>query len=308
LLAEDPTIISWDRLGRITISDPAKLSSEVLINYFRHSNFSSFQRQLNYFGYYKISGKGKLERCVYTNNALRNEGGGRPGIEAPPYATDALLRLKRKSSRDGAAAAAASAAEKEKARAARPGTARQSSRAQKSAALATTTPAMPVEAADPRAAKRQRSDTEGTIVTVATAESCEDSGDRDDIDDHPDISLNPGCWVEDIFLNDFFGDQHDGGLLGTSDEESWDGLGRTRLLTPTSPLQQQDNLAARDGICRSDPNCGQFLGAPPPNLPHGCFMSPASGRPLDWPEHPIVQTRSELWIGPGPLGGVTRPF
>ncbi|KAH8052904.1 hypothetical protein JL720_14840 [Aureococcus anophagefferens] len=101
LLAEDPQIISWDSLGRITISDPGKLSAEVLINYFRHNNFSSFQRQLNYFGYYKISGKGKLERCVYTNNALRHEGDGTPGVEAPPYEIDALLRLKRKSSAAG---------------------------------------------------------------------------------------------------------------------------------------------------------------------------------------------------------------
>ena len=116
LLAEDPQIISWDSLGRITISDPGKLSAEVLINYFRHNNFSSFQRQLNYFGYYKISGKGKLERCVYTNNALRHEGDGAPGVEAPPYEIDALLRLKRKSSREGAAAAAEASASAAKAR------------------------------------------------------------------------------------------------------------------------------------------------------------------------------------------------
>ncbi|KAH8064200.1 hypothetical protein JL721_8343 [Aureococcus anophagefferens] len=109
-------IISWDSLGRITISDPGKLSAEVLINYFRHNNFSSFQRQLNYFGYYKISGKGKLERCVYTNNALRHEGDGTPGVEAPPYEIDALLRLKRKSSREGPAAAAEASASAAKAR------------------------------------------------------------------------------------------------------------------------------------------------------------------------------------------------
>lgn len=274
LLAEDPAIISWDSLGRITISDPAKLSSEVLMNYFRHSNFSSFQRQLNYFGYYKISGKGKLERCVYTNNALRNLGGGQPGIDAPPYATNALLRLKRKSSRDGAAAAAASAAEKAAARAARPGTARQSMRAQKSVGTTTTTTAAtPAEEVDPRATKRQRSDTEGTIVTVATAETYEDGRDRDDIDDHPDLSLNPGRWVEDVIFNDFFADQHDGGLLDSSDGENWDGLGRTHFLTPS------------------------WISAPPSPL-----------HPPDWPEHPIVQARSELWIGPGPLGGVASPF
>lgn len=98
LTQEDPAVISWDDEGRITINDPGQLSSDVLIRYFRHNNFSSFQRQLNYFGYYKISGKGKLERCVYTNDGL-----GDGGLDAPPYEVDALLRLKRKSTRDGGA-------------------------------------------------------------------------------------------------------------------------------------------------------------------------------------------------------------
>jgi len=282
LLAEDPTIISWDSLGRITISDPGKLSSEVLMNYFRHSNFSSFQRQLNYFGYYKISGKGKLERCVYTNNALRREGDGQPGIEVPPYSTDALLRLKRKSSRDGAAAAIG-AAEKAAAKGVRPATARQSSRAQKSAAAAAAAPMAPVAAViDPRATKRQRSDTEGTIVTVATAETSEDRGACDDVDDHPDFDSDPGVapaerWVEDVVIDDLFG--------GPPESETClDGLGRARVPSP-SWLTEPAALDVDD-----------FLS--PPHQPEGVLSRLTSLS--EWAENPIVQTRSELWIGPPP--------
>ena len=70
LAREDPAVISWDGDGRITIGDPKRLGDEVLARYFRHGNFSSFQRQLNYFGYYKVQGKGRLSACVYTNDAL----------------------------------------------------------------------------------------------------------------------------------------------------------------------------------------------------------------------------------------------
>ena len=104
LAREDPAVISWDGDGRITIGDPKRLGDEVLARYFRHGNFSSFQRQLNYFGYYKVQGKGRLAACVYTNDALAAAEGGPPDLPV-----DALLALKRKSSREGAAAAAAAA-------------------------------------------------------------------------------------------------------------------------------------------------------------------------------------------------------
>ena len=99
LAREDPAVISWDGDGKITIGDPKRLGDEVLTRYFRHGNFSSFQRQLNYFGYYKVQGKGRLSACVYTNDALAAAEGGPPDLPV-----DALLALKRKSSREGAAA------------------------------------------------------------------------------------------------------------------------------------------------------------------------------------------------------------
>ena len=97
LAREDPAVISWDGDGRITIGDPKRLGDEVLARYFRHGNFSSFQRQLNYFGYYKVQGKGRLAACVYTNDALAAAAGGPPDLPV-----DALLALKRKSSRERA--------------------------------------------------------------------------------------------------------------------------------------------------------------------------------------------------------------
>ena len=49
MLLEGPSrAIEWNS-GKIFVHDPYKLESDVLKNYFRHSRFSSFQRQLNYF-------------------------------------------------------------------------------------------------------------------------------------------------------------------------------------------------------------------------------------------------------------------
>jgi hypothetical protein len=52
-------IIEWVD-GKIKVHHPERLEGEVLHKYFRHSKFASFQRQLNYFSFRKIAGKGKV--------------------------------------------------------------------------------------------------------------------------------------------------------------------------------------------------------------------------------------------------------
>jgi hypothetical protein len=65
-------IIEWSN-GRIEVHNPHKLESVVLQKYFRHSKFASFQRQLNYFGFRKLAGKGKMAPCSYVNDAATHE-------------------------------------------------------------------------------------------------------------------------------------------------------------------------------------------------------------------------------------------
>jgi hypothetical protein len=59
--------------GRIEVHSPHKLESLVLQKYFRHSKFASFQRQLNYFGFRKLAGKGKMAPCSYVNEAATQD-------------------------------------------------------------------------------------------------------------------------------------------------------------------------------------------------------------------------------------------
>ena len=59
--------IEWDATGdNFAVKDPSRMSRDVLPKHFRHNNFSSFQRQLNYFGF-KKTGKGKGRGCTYTH-------------------------------------------------------------------------------------------------------------------------------------------------------------------------------------------------------------------------------------------------
>eukprot|EP00568_Trieres_chinensis_P000650 CAMPEP_0183296662 /NCGR_PEP_ID=MMETSP0160_2-20130417/4115_1 /TAXON_ID=2839 ORGANISM="Odontella Sinensis, Strain Grunow 1884" /NCGR_SAMPLE_ID=MMETSP0160_2 /ASSEMBLY_ACC=CAM_ASM_000250 /LENGTH=507 /DNA_ID=CAMNT_0025458297 /DNA_START=176 /DNA_END=1699 /DNA_ORIENTATION=- len=59
-------LIEWTE-GKIRVHDPHKLESDVLGRFFRHSKYSSFQRQLNYFGFKKVDSKGKMSPCWFVN-------------------------------------------------------------------------------------------------------------------------------------------------------------------------------------------------------------------------------------------------
>jgi hypothetical protein len=72
LTDDNSEIIEWVD-GRIKVRYPERLEAEVLHKYFRHSKFASFQRQLNYFGFRKIAGKGKMSPCSYVNDAATGD-------------------------------------------------------------------------------------------------------------------------------------------------------------------------------------------------------------------------------------------
>jgi hypothetical protein len=72
LTDDNNEIIEWVD-GRIKVHYPERLEHEVLHKYFRHSKFASFQRQLNYFGFRKIAGKGKMSPCSYVNEAATSD-------------------------------------------------------------------------------------------------------------------------------------------------------------------------------------------------------------------------------------------
>jgi hypothetical protein len=72
LTDDNVEIIEWVD-GRIKVHHPERLEGEVLHKYFRHSKFASFQRQLNYFGFRKIAGKGKMSPCSYVNESATSD-------------------------------------------------------------------------------------------------------------------------------------------------------------------------------------------------------------------------------------------
>ncbi|KAL3783778.1 hypothetical protein ACHAWO_007604 [Cyclotella atomus] len=66
LTDDNKRFVEWMHAS-IVVHDPPGLEKEILPKYFRHSNYSSFQRQMNYFGFRKIAGKGKMAACSYVN-------------------------------------------------------------------------------------------------------------------------------------------------------------------------------------------------------------------------------------------------
>jgi len=66
-------MISWIN-KKVVVHDPTGLTRNVFHKYFRHSNYASFQRQLNYFGFRKVSGKkGKMHPCSYVHDLVTND-------------------------------------------------------------------------------------------------------------------------------------------------------------------------------------------------------------------------------------------
>lgn len=62
---DNSNILCWDREGdKFHVLDIQAMETHILPRYFRHSKFSSFQRQLNYFGFKKV-GKGKVGSPFY---------------------------------------------------------------------------------------------------------------------------------------------------------------------------------------------------------------------------------------------------
>ncbi|ETW03686.1 hypothetical protein H310_05072 [Aphanomyces invadans] len=67
LECEDPHIISWSVDGTsIQILDMVSIANDILPKYFKHSNYASFQRQLNYFGFRKWT-KSQTTICTFSH-------------------------------------------------------------------------------------------------------------------------------------------------------------------------------------------------------------------------------------------------
>ncbi|OQR81216.1 HSF-type DNA-binding protein [Achlya hypogyna] len=68
---EDPAIIAWAFDGSsIQILDLQAVANVVLPKYFKHSNYASFQRQLNYFGFRKWT-KSQTSICTFSHPEFR---------------------------------------------------------------------------------------------------------------------------------------------------------------------------------------------------------------------------------------------
>ncbi|KAE8885125.1 hypothetical protein PF005_g16362 [Phytophthora fragariae] len=67
LEVEDPDIITWSHEGTaFQIIQPEELASQILPRYFKHNKVSSFQRQLNYFGFKKWT-KTQTNICTFSH-------------------------------------------------------------------------------------------------------------------------------------------------------------------------------------------------------------------------------------------------
>ena len=66
----DPSIASWSSAGdSFTVKDIQAFEQSVLPNYFNHSHFTSFTRQLNFYGFQKLRSDWDLQ--MKGNNSVR---------------------------------------------------------------------------------------------------------------------------------------------------------------------------------------------------------------------------------------------
>ena len=78
-----PELITWDS-GKIVIPGPSSRLAAVLPQYFRHGKFTSFQRQLNNFGFHKKISESSSKMRIYTREDMLG------------FPAEALLDLRRK--------------------------------------------------------------------------------------------------------------------------------------------------------------------------------------------------------------------
>ncbi|CAI5712810.1 unnamed protein product [Peronospora farinosa] len=71
LEVESSRVIRWSEDGlALQILDPLTVTEQILPKYFNHTNFHSFQRQLNYFGFRKWT-KSKTDICTFSHPFFR---------------------------------------------------------------------------------------------------------------------------------------------------------------------------------------------------------------------------------------------
>ncbi|RLN95351.1 hypothetical protein BBJ28_00010653 [Nothophytophthora sp. Chile5] len=72
LQTESARVIRWSEDGlSLQILDPVVVTEKILPKYFNHTNFHSFQRQLNYFGFRKWT-KSKTDICTFSHPYFRH--------------------------------------------------------------------------------------------------------------------------------------------------------------------------------------------------------------------------------------------